>query len=531
MSAKGVILLSIIIAGFGCFTNASVAQATTVVPAQFIAKLYSEALGRAPDQGGWNAYVGYFAANGCSFTTLRTIGMEFFTSNEFNSRGYDNEAKILALYRGAFSREPDLGGYEAYYQFLLQGNSWRTAVENVFNSQEFSSKVSSICGGGSYGWSANHPVINVRHTSPVSMTGSELQAILNNTPYGQTVYLEPKIVVRLDTTLTIPSGVTLATLGGLHPNWYAAMARVVRNSNFSGNGQPLIVLNRGSKLDGVWVDGQRHARQYRLFDINIRVIDEVLTANPTNPAYLNSNIYVINSRISDSSGWTNLEAGYEYGGVVKLCGTVYIQSNLVTSYSATHTGGYYTDGLSVRCQKTYVEYNHVVDATDVGIVMFRYPSAIYSQQSLVRNNSVLNAGNSAYGGFVVDTIDSDPGLPIYSFVGSSVSNNIMWTSDTAHMDIAVSVGSRAWNFQNGTGASGQNNTSGILSVRAKSGIVVSGMLSANVTGNTISWLYVNTGNTCQSGAVIASVTAGFASGNIQTPNSDLDIGAGCVAHG
>ena len=36
------------------------------VPSQFIAKLYSEALGRAPDNGGWQAQTNYFLASGCS---------------------------------------------------------------------------------------------------------------------------------------------------------------------------------------------------------------------------------------------------------------------------------------------------------------------------------------------------------------------------------------------------------------------------------------------------------------------------------
>lgn len=114
---------------------------------------------------------------------------------------------------------------------------------------------------------------------------------------------------------------------------------------------------------------------------------------------------------------------------------------------------------------------------------------------------------------------------------SGVSNDTMWGVDTAHMDMAASVGAWAWNFQNVTGASRLNATSGIGSARAKSGVVVNDRLSATVTRNAIRWVYVNTGNICQSGAVIARVIAGFASGNIQTPHSDLDIGAGCVAHG
>ncbi len=44
------------------------------VPTQFIAKMYTEALGRAPDPTGWSAAVEYFRENGCNERLLKTWG-------------------------------------------------------------------------------------------------------------------------------------------------------------------------------------------------------------------------------------------------------------------------------------------------------------------------------------------------------------------------------------------------------------------------------------------------------------------------
>ena len=77
------------------------ASALVVVPSQFVAKMYSEALGRMPDPGGWRAYHDYFSGAGCSASTLRDVARQFYNSQEFLGLGYDNSARVLTLYRGA----------------------------------------------------------------------------------------------------------------------------------------------------------------------------------------------------------------------------------------------------------------------------------------------------------------------------------------------------------------------------------------------------------------------------------------------
>ncbi len=84
--------LLIVIAG-----TLSQTAGAAVIPTQFLAKLYTEALGRAPDQTGWNAYLSYFQTNGCGAAQLAHVGEQFCASTEFASDYSDNAAKLLTL--------------------------------------------------------------------------------------------------------------------------------------------------------------------------------------------------------------------------------------------------------------------------------------------------------------------------------------------------------------------------------------------------------------------------------------------------
>lgn len=138
------------------FSPARFAHAASYVPAQFIAKQYTEALGRAPDQAGWQAQVNYFQSNGCSADTLASLGRDIFTSSEFNNLGYDNPAKLLTLYRGALNRELDADGFNGNLTRLDNGASWSDVVNALFTSSEFTSLASTICGGGVDGSSSSY---------------------------------------------------------------------------------------------------------------------------------------------------------------------------------------------------------------------------------------------------------------------------------------------------------------------------------------------------------------------------------------
>lgn len=483
--------------------------AGAVVPDQFIAKIYSEGLGRIPDQSSWKAASTDFAANGCTLTRLKNYARNVYTSGEFNGFGYDNAAKLLALYRGVLNREPDASGFNFFLNDLNSGTSWNTTVDNFLNSTEFSNLAATICSAfvTSYNW-GTHPVINlpVTTTGFQGGTGAQLQALLNATPSGGTVFLAQKSVTQLTTTLVVPSGVTLATTGLPARKKYALMGRLVRSSAFNAE---MVKLNSGSKLRHVWVDGTRNLPQNFVSDaINVRL-------------YGGTGTTVENCRMDNSRGWSTLQAvGWNIP-----CDSNTIRGNLVTAYSSSHLDVQWTDGLSIACGNAIVEHNEIIDATDVPIVLFR--SDMESQQSQVRYNLILNAGNSAYGGLVVDPLT---GGGQFDFLGSSVHDNTMWTGSRTHWDVGISVGTRPWfgtGASCGTGASVTNNTTGIVRSLVDLGIGVSCMLNTTVLGNSLTVTHVNSSN-CPTLDVVAAVSAGHASGNIQTYTDQILLQ--CIGH-
>jgi hypothetical protein len=175
----------------------------------------------------------------------------------------------------------------------------------------------------------------------------------------------------------------------------------------------------------------------------------------------------------------------------------------------------WTDGISVGCEDTLVAHNQVVDATDVGIVVFTaYPA---TQISKVTENTVISAGNSAFGAMGFDPLQNrSPGPP--NFSGAVISDNTLWSGPNTHFIIGLAVGTRPWypNGSIGYGAAATANTTAGIQTQFGAGIVVSGMNTATVQQNVFeaspipqSW----TG--CPVGNVLASVSAGLASGSIQ----------------
>jgi len=497
------------------------APAAAVVPTQWIAKMYSESLGRIPDPSGWSNSVAYFNSAGCTAATLKNHGAPFYSSTEYNALGYDNAARLLTLYRGVLNREPDPGGFSSNLGALNGGTvTWAQMVDQFFTSPEFNTLSATICSSTSPSYS-----FNSRAAMAIGSTVSQstLQSQLNSASSGSTVLLAQKALVTLTSTLNIPQGVTLATTGTPGHSQYALMGRLVRASNFAA---PLVTLQPGAKLLSVWVDGAR---------TNVGYNDDAITLELRG----GTGTTVSNCLISNSNGWSSFHALGTAEGFA--CGGNTITNNLVTVYSSNHfkqTGAadisQWTDGLSIACENADVEGNQVIDGTDVLIVLFRaYPAV---QKSIVRNNTLLSAGNPAYGGITLDPLQV-AGTPDYT--GSSVDHNTLWTSSRTHFDVGLSVGTRPWfgaNAAIGTGASVTFNTTGNLSMIADTAIAVSGMKNATVQSNTFTAGLINTCNCPNDPAhpsitmvyVGASVASGWASGSIQSYTDVLY--AGCVGH-
>jgi hypothetical protein len=512
----------------------SPAGAATVVPSQWIAKVYSEGLGRAPDQGAWANMVAFFQANGCSATTLAEKGEPIYESSEFTGLGYDNAARLLALYRGALDREPDSSGYTFYLNQLNNPTNptpWNTVVTDFFTSSEFTSNAASFCTEGSYSFGAGPAIaipLGQSCTGQFCFTGGtqqQLQTMLDNAAATHaTVTLAQQAVVSITTARTIgpprtrqvgldiPAGVTLTTVGQPSPNKYAEMGRLVRASGFGTGttGAAVVEVESGAKLLNVWVDGQRTGPTNHQGDtVNVE------TAG-------GSGTTVSSDRLSNAIGFTNLHA---LGTAESLpCGSNTITGNLVTAYSSSHTNGDWSDGISVACVNATVENNTVIDATDVGIVLFRaYPA---DQKSTVADNTILNAGNPAFGGIVADPLSAPPGQKTVSpnFAGSSVQSNTLWTGPGAYYHIGLSVGSAAWFGGTKTGdpniGSGASFTGNTLTASATEAIAVSGMLNATVTGNTLDW---NPGQYGRCPQAEIAVDPQRGSGTIQPPVTSVQV--------
>jgi hypothetical protein len=271
--------------------------------------------------------------------------------------------------------------------------------------------------------------------------------------------------------------------------------------------------NRSGTLKAIWVDGQRaKASAFVAGAINVEI-------DGGTGGTLDGNF------LANSLGWSTI---HSYGSLDgKPCADHVITNNVVTAYSSEHAGGRWTDGISVGCENTLVQYNQVVDPTDVGIVVYTaYPA---TQRSLVIYNTVVSAGNSAFAALGFDPLQNrSAGAP--DFTGAAISRNSLWSGPNTHFIIGLAVGSRAWypTGEVGYGASAIGNITAGVRTQFGAGIVVSGMESATVQGNVFSGAPIPASWTgCAIGNVIASVSAGLASGSIQN-YSDLEVN-GCMS--
>ena len=525
-----VLMLSL---GLAC----GVTQAYVQVPAQYIAKGYSEALGRAPDTGGWSSAVTYFAQNGCSVSTLKTWGTSLLTSQEFVGLGYDPYAETLILYRFILDREPDSAGFDYWSNQLATGAmTWAQLVATSYGSAEFADLASEyICNVADYSFSPLGPTTAMQIPTPnpggtllAGTTQAQLQAQLIATGNGGTVYLQQESVVYITSPpLTIPTGVTLATYGNPPPHQHALMARLVRG-NFGTPGAPLVKIgsettSSTAAVRNLWIDGQRSlATPYVHDSVNIEISG-------------GSNVVVDSNFIDNSQGWSNIHSYGTLDGAP--CAGNTVTNNVVTAYSAVHQGGAATDGLSLGCDNTTVTGNGIIDPSDVGIVLFTAGTG--TQRSVAESNTVVSAGHSAYGAFGFDPLYTVLGggansvntSPTPSFAGAEINGNTFWSGPNTHFTVGLAIGSRPWFATTstqvgniGSGAQMLNNTTGGIRTNVAEGMETCGMLNATVEGNSL--LANPIASSCTSmpqGNIFACVSAGLASGTLQGPYTDIDL--------
>ncbi|MHB8465979.1 MAG: hypothetical protein ACYDH6_22925 [Acidimicrobiales bacterium] len=519
------------------------------VPAQFVAKLSTEGLGRVPDQGGWSADVAVFDAEGCTPGSLEKVGKHVLESPELTRQwAHDAEALAEIAFRAVLNREPDPPGFRALVADIdLHG--WDAALSHVFDGGEFASLAGQICSStsSSYGFNDSTGVaptgvrgpvpacttcLGVRSTpAGIDPTESQLRQ-LASVP-GALIVLAPRSVITLTQPLALARNVTLETAGLPGPSRYIDMARLTRDFGTSpGLQHATVVLDGGATLQSVWVSGQRaiwrnavsqSAEGYSTTRLSswgqIRDGSDVQVLSGVGTS-------VLDDRIDDSPGSSSVELlGAESGN---LCLDNVVQGNLVEAYSSVHEAAPaqddvvpWTDGISDHCQSSRVALNQIIDATDVPIILFESPMTDGMnppQASEVSANVIVSAGNSAYSALAADpgwnpvgAGDPAEGPGSRDFTGAVIGGsvpvptggqptapgqgNLMWTGPRTHFNAAISDGTTDFYgpmAYDGRGAQVLNNTTGSGWANAAAGIVVSGMMKTRVKGNTLAVTLVQT---------------------------------------
>lgn len=444
-----------------------------VAPSQFIAKLYTEVLGRAPDGTGWRGYTDYFKDNGCNRGTLQNVVTWLFS--EFSrSRGATPEEAALVMYRAILSREPDVGGFNANVGALRKGVSVVTLAQNITKSTEFGNLVGQICAGAEYrrNWNGNPP-INIGGGTWTH------QQLVNCVTANRRCTIPQRKVVYVTSQVILPSGHILETAGNPNPTHYFRMARLVRQQSQFPNqtdGEAIIRMSPSSVVQNIWLDGQRGQ------------MPPAPETDGTAP-----NIYIVHGAGNEASHsvvrYTRSESPFRRTNIATwgLSGRMTIHNNLITNYAAVHEwqGYQVADGISNHGTNSRIYNNHIVDSTDVSIVVFGQNNAV--QRSEVWNNVIVQAGNSASGGVVLDPSRCS-GSPC-AFAGNGVHDNLFVVGRQVHIDVLLSNGIATWFGSSscpGTqcGSGGRmvnNNTLWYEKVHTQVAIAVDGMLSATTT--------------------------------------------------
>lgn len=529
-----ILLITALVASVTTALNMTSASAVGgPVPAQFIGKMYSEVLGRAPDATGWQAEVDYFnSGSNCTQAGLKSRGRAFYLSTEFNGLGYDNAAKLLTLYRGAINTEPDQTSFDGNLANLNAGTvTWTAVVDGFFDSSYFAGMVSSICkttgpdpSGYWFGYNGSSfntiPAPNLPLTTGdtgfAGGSGASLQTVLNATPSGGTVYLAKKSVTRLSSTLTIPSGVTLTTTNVTTAppttGQYALMGRLVLTDPLMlGAG---VKLMPGAKMKNLWYDGQKNDPA--------KVPTAETTPNVGVQLAGGDGSQLLNSRVTNSNGWRVIASMGEFFGFPS-CTNHTISGNFVTVYSSklqeitsVHQA---VSGIEVWCKSATVTANTVVDATDWGLAIIVFGTNQNSSNpniSTLDGNTVVNLGNSLYTGAGYSA-EGDPAGPYhFSFQGSSIKNNVMWASSRAHMTLTFQAGLRAHLGNNSNIVDYpkfQNNQLGLNAsnpLTTEEAYSISAGYYATVLGGASGWITnINTGPQCPIAVIAAGVSVGW----------------------
>ncbi len=443
--------------------------------AQFIGKLYTEGLSRAPEGEEFTRLYGRIESEGFSVQTLTAIACEVYGSDEFFAQKLTDRAAVFAVYRGIFSRDPDeteIGKHS--------GTDPEFLVRELTGTAEFSALLPGIKNGPYY-WISDS---TEGWTGGDVMTQKELEGKLKE---NAAVALKPGTLVLIDHVLVLPKGCVLTTEGD--PSSYLNMARLLRTPGIGDN--HLVVLSDNAVLRGIYVDGC-----FSAWD------NHAHGGNGTNVVLQGNGTTVSGCRISNS---------VSHGTLIAAAATEHhlIEKNLITGY-ANHHDYTWADGISCLAADTLIRDNMLVDMTDGVIAVFRYLNPSYqgnflrAQNTVTTGNLIVNLGNSAYVAYDHETVNYGPDGPDYlgenainedpaNMTGCVAYGNRFYTSPTAHFHMTATLSTLPWRTEKGCdrafgGAFVNNYTPEGCFCCCGAGIVADKVTDVTVRGNQFSFL-------------------------------------------
>ncbi len=481
------------------------ATPTNSIPSEYISRVYTEALGRQVAQSDWNEWVDYYKKNGCNATSTRNMTFLIYRSEEFASKPYSTNARVLAFYRGAFSREPTKTELDYWNAAMAQpGADFNQKISKLLESSDYAKRSQIYCSAKNFALTGRPVAI------AGSMTSEQLQAKIDAAPAGSTILLPKSQTVWVKKRIILRRGITLTTKdsqGMAGRTAYANMARFVRYSTTDKTTGSLIVAMPGSKLQNVWLDGQLWNMK-KSADAPGQNVFVTRSNAPTAVSYIRSesasgaqNILVHNGKsrnfsISDRGKRDDLQC----------TGKISIDHNLVINSANTHIRTRWADGIGTRCENSIISDNEIIDASDVAIIVF-HGWGLQSQTAQVLRNKIFQAGNDTFGGIVADPLSvramgrnypdclakrSNPDISHCDFRGMLFKDNILWTGPDASFVIMASSGTRAWSFlwgigrggaSNGLGGEFTNNSTGMSTATVEVPFYISGLYGVTARNN------------------------------------------------
>lgn len=469
---------------------------------QFIGKLFTEGLGRLPSPTEYKSYMSAIEEKGCTAAVLGELAGRLFGQPDFAALRLEPGEAALAVYRALLNRDP-LAGEAAQFAQRLQQEPAAAIAAGLAAEAEFAALLPAIVEGPYY-WGANNAAWS---PSGTLLADDDVQALLDGPE--QVIELPRGALVLVSGTINIPAGKTLRTAG--QPAHYAQKARLLRVANVA---LPLVKVQAGGTLSHTWLDGNRSAYYG----------DPGGLQRGVNVETAGDGVRLADNRVNDATAPTHLVASDGYKGA-------HIVRNLLTCYATSHYAGVnggWADAITHASTDSLIEGNEVADATDVGIIVFRFVSEGYTepQNTLVRRNTVVNFGNSAYAGYDIDPWFGK-GL-VMNFRGCSFEENAVWTSMKAHQHIVLSFAPLAWTGIEGATAVGGrmvgNYTPEGLICLAAAGIAVDGVDQYEIRGNQLQ-LYIGPWANEPQGFAVRSISLNSANGqgDLQGPYEDMPM--------